>query len=212
MPPVWYNSKSARQTTSKGFDLSNHLDLRQLPENLPVPMNDGACDHLYGVDMPDIEMNSTHGKLVSPRQISFGNDVVLFCYPMTGRPGTPLPDNWDHIPGARGCTPQVCSFRDEHNQFMAIGVCVLGLSTQDTAYQSEVVKRLHIPYPILSDASLNLVASLSLPTFVVNGMTLIARTTLILRCGKIVKVFYPVFPPDQNVQDVLYWLSKNPRF
>lgn len=140
--------------------------------------------------------------------------IVVYAYPRTGQPGTDNPENWDLIPGARGCTPQSCSFRDHFTELKALGVDHLfGLSTQDTAYQREAAERLHLPFPLLSDAELQLTAALELPTFTVDGMTLLKRLTLIIEDARIVHVFYPVFPPDRNAADVVNWLSEraNPR-
>lgn len=154
-----------------------------LPEDLPVPADDGAGDHLSG-------------------------KVVLYCYPIKGRPGVPLPQGWDAIPGARGCTPQSCAFRNHYQTLKALGVEVFGLSTQSADYQQEAKNRLHLPFELLSDAQFKLVNALKLPTFEVEGNRLIKRITLIAQDGKIIKVFYPVFPPNQNVLDVLAWLQK----
>jgi peroxiredoxin len=133
--------------------------------------------------------------------------IVLYIYPRTGVPGVDAPPGWDQIPGARGCTPQSCSFRDHFAELKALGVAhVFGLSTQDTGYQKEAVDRLHLPFPILSDAELDFATSLHLPLFMTAGMTLLARMALVIEDGKIVKVFYPVFPPDKNAEEVVAWL------
>ena len=133
---------------------------------------------------------------------------MLYAYPRTGRPGTENPDGWDMIPGARGCSPQSCSFRDHFGELRALGVAHLyGLSTQDTAYQAEAVERLHLPFPILSDESLGLTRALNLPVFETSGMTLLKRVTLVIDDGRITHVFYPVFPPDRSASDVVEWLS-----
>jgi peroxiredoxin len=180
-----------------------------LPRDLPAPTDDGACRHLLGAPMPFVTLPATDGRPVdlgartAPR-------TVLYCYPMTGVPGKPLPDGWDAIPGARGCTPQTCAFRDHHQELQALGAEVFGVSTQSTEYQREMAERLHLPFPVLSDASFALCEALDLPTFTVDGMRLIKRLTLIVAGGRIAKVFYPVFPPDRNAEDVLAWLRANP--
>jgi peroxiredoxin len=137
--------------------------------------------------------------------------VVVYIYPRTGRPDQEIPAGWNDIPGARGCTPQSCSFRDHHVDLWQLGATVFGLSTQDTGYQLEAVERLHLPFPLISDEQLRLARALRLPTFEVEGMTLIKRITLIVHEGRIAKVFYPVFPPDRNAEDVVNWLRANPR-
>jgi peroxiredoxin len=179
----------------------------ELPENLPVPLDDGAADHLKGKSLPKITLPSTDGGTVE--LVSLTGRFVIYIYPMTGRPGVPLPDGWDAIPGARGCTPQSCSFRDHYLELSARGGDVFGLSTQDTEYQREVRDRLHLPFQLLSDRSLQLKSALHLPTFHVQGMELYKRLTLIIEAGKIEKVFYPVFPPDKNAEEVLAWLKQH---
>jgi peroxiredoxin len=170
-----------------------------LPADLPVPEDDGAADHLPGTALPPIALPATDGTTV--RLDELRGRTVVFAYPRTGRPGEQSPGGnaeWDAIPGARGCTPEACSFRDEHARFGALGVRVLGLSTQDTEYQREAVERLHLPYPLLSDAGLRLTAALRLPTFTVDGETFIKRLTLFLADGRVEDVMYPVFPPDRG--------------
>jgi len=178
--------------------------------SLPVPDDDGAAGHLAGCQLPDIPLAATDGTEVSLARLSRAEPsrpVVVFAYPMTGRPDTPLPAGWNEIPGARGCTPQSCAFRDHHADLLAAGVAaVFGLSTQDTAYQREAACRLHLPFPLLSDAALRLTTALRLPVMLVEGRTLLKRMTLIVEAGIIARVFYPVFPPDQNAADVLRWL------
>ena len=181
-------------------------DYSQLPENLPVPIDDGACDHLTGLSLPAITLISTAGRQVNLAELE--GRVVLYCYPRTGQPGVALPEGWNEIPGARGCTPQSCAFRDHHQEIQSLGAQVFGLSTQDTEYQKELAERIHLPFEILSDAALELTNQLSLPTFEVDGMRLIKRLTLIVNDGKIEKVFYPVFPPDKNAGDVIAWLER----
>lgn len=176
----------------------------ELPKDLPVPIDDGACDHLTGLTLLSTNLSSTSGRTVNLAKLL--GSVVIYCYPMTGRPGVPLPDGWDQIPGARGCTPQSCSFRDHHQELYALNAQVFGLSTQTTEYQREAAERLHLPFELLSDSSLQFANALNLPTFEIEGMRLIKRVTLIAHDGKIVKHFYPVFPPDKNAEDVVAWL------
>ena len=182
----------------------------ELPVDLPVPQDDGACDHLLGAPIPELWLASTNGYLINLAEL--GGRTVVYCYPRTGEPDQPIPDGWDAIPGARGCTPQSRAFRDHFRELTGAGASHLfGLSTQDTDYQSEVVKRLELPYPLLSDSELNLVRALRLPTFQFNSKTLIKRLTLIIDDGRITKVFYPVFPPDKNAEQTLEWLRQNQR-
>ena len=180
-------------------------DLLQLPEDLPVPIDDGACDHLVGLALPDLALPSTSGELVSLRNVA-SRWLVIYCYPRTGVPGQPLFEGWDQIPGARGCTPQSCAFRYLHTELDAAGATVVGLSTQDTAYQREVHGRLHLPFDLLSDAQLRFTRALRLPTFHIAGLELVKRLTLVCRGGVIEKVFYPVFPPDENAANVFQWI------
>jgi peroxiredoxin len=177
-----------------------------LPQDLPVPQDDGATRHLAGLRLPDIALAATDGTSVTLATLA--GRAIVYCYPRTGRPGQPLPTGWDGIPGARGCTPQSCAFRDHFAELKALGVAHLfGLSTQDTAYQREAVERLHLPFPLLSDSERKLTTALRLPTFAVDGMTLIKRLTLVIDDGVMTKVFYPVFPPDQSAQEVIAWLQ-----
>lgn len=184
---------------------SLHYDL--LPAGLPAPEDDGACNHLAGETLPAMSLPSTAGRLVDLRALPPGR-TILYCYPMTGRPGTKLPDGWDMIPGARGCTPQSCAFRDHHAELAALGAGVFGLSTQTTAYQQEMVGRLHLPFEVLSDSGLHFVTALRLPTFEADGKRLIKRLTLVVRDSRIEHVFYPVFPPDRSAAQVLEWLAQ----
>lgn len=181
-------------------------DLYQLPEGLPVPTDDGACDHLPGLWLPSVPLPSTAGNLVDLSELP--GRTVVYCYPRTGKPSEDPPQGWDEIPGARGCTPQSCAFRDHHADLRALGAWVFGLSTQDTGYQREAVKRLHLPFELLSDENLAFARALRLPTFDVEGATLIKRLTLIINNGQIEKVFYPVFPPGENAEEVVRWLSR----
>ena len=177
-----------------------------LPDNLPVPVDDGACDHLLGMRIPQLPLMSTTGQVVELTKLP--GETVVYCYPRTGRPGQELPKGWDEIPGARGCTPQSCAFRDNFHSFQKLNVRVYGLSTQDSDYQREAVKRLNLPFELLSDAQLKFSQALKLPTFMVEDMALIKRLTMILNNGKVVKVFYPVFPPDKNAEQVRDWLTR----
>lgn len=177
----------------------------ELPTDLPIPVDDGACDHLTGVDLPDVSLPSTKGGRVTLSALT--GLTVIYIYPMTGRPGIPLPDGWDQIPGARGCTPQSCSFRDHHSELIQLGAEVYGLSTQSTPYQLEAAERLNLQFALLSDEDLQFAKALGLPTMEVEGMTLIKRLTLICEDGCIKKVFYPVFPPDQSASQVIKYLT-----
>jgi peroxiredoxin len=181
-------------------------DIHTLPDDLPVPEDDGAADHLLGAAVPAIELEATIGETVRLDQL--GGTTVLFCYPRTGRPGDELPPGWNAIPGARGCTPEACGFRDAHTQFAELGARVAALSTQSPDYQREMAERLHLPFPVLSDERLELTRALGLPTFETSGMTLLKRLTLVIEDGRIAQVFYPVFPPDSHAADVLSALSR----
>jgi peroxiredoxin len=180
-----------------------------LPSDLPRPVDDGACDHLPGLVMPPLWLPSTSGRLVNLDALT-ARRTVIYCYPRTGQPGQPLPDGWDAIPGARGCTPQACAFRDHHRELAALDANVYGLSTQTTEYQREMAERLHLPFEVLSDARLAFTRALDLPTFEVDGMKLIKRLTLIVRDQRIEHVFYPVFPPDTSADQVIDWLQRHP--
>lgn len=175
---------------------------------IPAPQDDGAASHLPGSRLPAITLAASAGSPVALDQLS--GQTVIYAYPMTGRPNTPLPDGWDQLPGARGCTPQSCAFRDHASELQQRGVDHLfGLSTQSTDYQQEAAARLHLPFALLSDQQLALTTALNLPTLQVDGMTLLKRLTMIVRHGIIEKVFYPVFPPDQNADRVIQWLKNN---
>jgi peroxiredoxin len=184
-------------------------NLTDLPSDLPRPVDDGACDHLPGSPMPSVRLPSTAGGLVDLGALSAPR-TVIYCYPRTGRPGQPSPDGWDAIPGARGCTPQSCAFRDHHSELDALGAEVYGLSTQTTDYQREMAERLHLPFEVLSDASFVFVKALRLPIFEAGGMRLVKRLTLIIREQRIEHVFYPVFPPDASAAQVIDWLERHP--
>nr|WP_218123478.1 peroxiredoxin [Quadrisphaera sp. DSM 44207] len=174
-----------------------------LPDDLPAPVDDGAAAHLPGAVLPPVPLRATTGGAVDLAERSRGRRLVVFAYPRTGRPGHDLPTGWDEIPGARGCTPQACSFRDLSAQFEALGVEVFGLSAQDPAYQAEAAARLHLPYALLSDEHLQLTGALRLPTFEVDGMVLLRRLTMLVEDGRVQRVLYPVFPPDRAAADAL---------
>ncbi len=180
-----------------------------LPPNLPCPVDDGGADHLTEMAMPAISLRSTAGRTVNLGALTAPR-TAIYCYPMTGVPGKPLPSGWDEIPCARGCTPQTCGFRDHHAEIAATGAEVFGLSTQTTEYQHDLAERLKIPFEILSDAEFELCGALRLPTFQVEGMRLLKRLTLVLRAGRIEHVLYPVFPPDKSAEDLLRWLKTHP--
>jgi peroxiredoxin len=180
-----------------------------LPTDLPAPEDDGAADHLVGLIVPAIALPSTDGGQVDVAKLK--GQTVLYAYPKTGIPGQALPDGWDAIPGARGCTPEACAFRDHFAELKGAGADhVFGLSTQSTNYQKELHDRLHLPFPILSDAKLDFAGALGLPTFEAWGDALLKRITLIIRDATIEHVFYPVFPPDGHAQEVMAWLRAHP--
>jgi peroxiredoxin len=177
---------------------------------IPAPQDDGATRHLPGSRLPSVALPATEGGAVDLSLLR--GRTVVYAYPRTGRPGSDNPDGWDMIPGARGCTPQSCSFRDHFSELKALGVAHLfGLSTQDPGYQGEAAERLHLPFPLLSDERLTLTHAMRLPTFGAGGMTLLKRFTLVIEDGTIAHVFYPVFPPDRSAADVIAWLAGNAR-
>jgi peroxiredoxin len=183
-------------------------NLYDLPKDLPVPRDDGACAHLPGTKPPAVRLQATGGETVDVSTLK--GTTVIYIYPRTGRPDEASPPGWNAIPGARGCTPQSCAFRDHFQELQRAGAAqVYGLSAQSPADQREAAARLHLPFELLSDEKLEFAQALRLPTFEIAGMTLIKRITLIARDGVIEKVFYPVFPPDRNAGDVLAWLAKN---
>jgi peroxiredoxin len=183
---------------------SDHL---QLPPDLPVPEDDGAADHLHGSSVPHVRLPSTQEGTVDLAQLA-QRRLVAYVYPMTGTPGEPLPTGWDDIPGARGCTPQSCAFRDTLGEFTKLGASVIGISAQHEAEQREFAAREHIPFPLLSDSGLALAREMLLPTFDVDGRTFYRRLTFVAERARIVKVFYPVFPPDRNAGEVLAWFAR----
>lgn len=181
-------------------------DPEKLPETLPVPVDDGGARHLEGLRLPALALPATDGTEIDLSALR--GLTVVYLYPRTGRPGEVPPEGWDQIPGARGCTAQSCSFRDQARDLRALGVAHLfGLSTQDSDFQREAALRLHLPFPILSDAELRFTHALALPTFEVATMTLLKRMVLVIEDSVIRKAFYPVFPPDRSAGQVLAWLG-----
>ncbi|MBB4663608.1 peroxiredoxin [Conexibacter arvalis] len=188
--------------------MSDVHDFRRLPPNLPIPVDDGAADHLPGMELPSLALPSTQGGTLDLAELAAeAFTLVLYVYPRTGVPGEVLPEGWDEIPGARGCTPQNCAFRDHRAQLTVLGADVVGLSAQPLEHQREFAEREHMPFPLLADPGLELAAALRLPTFDAGGMTVYKRITLVARGGAIERVFYPVFPPDRNAADVAAWLG-----
>jgi peroxiredoxin len=182
------------------------VTVSDLPPGLPAPVDDGACDHLTGAAVPALVLDSSSGP-VDLAALAAGL-AVLYVYPRTGKPGVAVPAAWDEIPGARGCTPQSCAFRDHAAELEGLGARIVGLSAQPLAEQLEVAERLGLPYPVIADPDRLLAAALSLPTFSFEGDELYRRVTLVLEAGRVLKVFYPVFPPDRNPEDVLAWLRE----
>jgi peroxiredoxin len=209
MSGLGFWAMSDKPTSAQGQTPPAWDPAQPLPPDLPVPVDDGACRHLPGMAVPSIKLRSTKDRWVdlaaepAPR-------VVVYCYPRTGVPGQPLLPGWDAIPGARGCTPESCGFRDHHQELQKLGAEVFGFSTQTTDYQKEMAERLHLPFEVLSDESLAFVRALRLPTFDIEGMTLVKRLTLVLSGGRIEHVFYPVFPPDKHAAEVVAWLRAHP--
>lgn len=185
--------------------MTEAYSLHERPEGAPTPVDDGACDHLPGMRLPPVALPSTSGESVNLSELP--GKTVVYCYPRTGRPDDDLPRSWNELPGARGYTPQSCAFDDHHTELRALGARVFGLRPQDTGYQQEAAERLRLPFELLSDESLTFAKALDLPTFEVEGMTLIKRLTLVIGDGRIERVFYPVFPPEENATEVLEWLS-----
>lgn len=182
-------------------------DLTALPDNLPRPIDDGGADHLEGLDLPAVDLTGHEGTTYRLGEVP-SRWLVVYVYPRTGGPGVDLPNDWELIPGARGCTAQSCAFRDHHLELARFGATVRGLSSQPRAEQRVFAERMHMPFPLLNDSALRLAATpLRLPTFVAGGITLYRRLTLVAERGRIRKVFYPVFPPDQNAGDVIRYLA-----
>ena len=182
-------------------------NLNQLPTDLPILQDDGSTNHLKGMKLPNVSLNATNDKTVNFSDIK--GKLVIYCYPMTGQPNVALPDGWDQIPGARGCTPQSCSFRDHYQDLQALGAEVVGLSVQTTEYQKEMAHRLHLPFPVVSDVNYQFQKALNMPTFVVAGMTLLKRVTLIANDGVIEAVHYPIFPSDSDPAWVIDYLKSH---
>lgn len=181
-------------------------EFSRLPSDLPVPVDDGAADHLRGSAVPEVALPSTQGGELSLADAARGL-LVVYVYPRTGTPGMAAPEGWDDIPGARGCTPQSCAFRDAQQELARHGASLIGISTQTPEEQAEFAQREHIPYPLLSDHELVLADRMRLPTFQAGGLQLYKRLTFVAQAGRIVKLFYPVFPPDRNADEVLAWLD-----
>ena len=186
-----------------------NADFAALPPSLPVPEDDGAADDLPGLAIPPLPLPSTLGGTVNLAELA-AERLVVYVYPRTGTPGEPLPAGWDDIPGARGCTPQSCAYRDSLAEFERLGAAVVGVSAQSAADQLEFAQREHIPFPLLSDSGLQLAGEPGLPTFEAAGMTLYRRLTMVADAGTITKAFYPVFPPDRDAAEVLAWLAAHP--
>lgn len=176
-----------------------------LPPDLPVPVDDGAADHVAGSLLPALRLRATDGSTPNLAELAAAT-LVVYVYPQTGVPGRPIPDGWDEIPGARGCTPQSCAFRDISAELDALGATVVGVSAQALHEQCDFAAREHLPYRLLNDSDFALVRELGLPTFEFDGRRYFRRLTFIARCGRIEKVFYPVFPPQRNAADVISWL------
>jgi len=184
------------------------MNFTDLPKNLPKPNNDGGCDHLLNALIPDISLLTQNGSLLKLKRLDTFR-LVIYCFPMTGHPDRPLPDKWDVIPGARGCTPQTCSFRDNYDELIKKNALPIGLSTQSTEDLKEMTTRLHVPFDIVSDQQLVFSSNLNLPTFSINDKKFIKRLTLIVDQSVIKHVFYPIFHPDLHVFEVLDWLKNN---
>jgi peroxiredoxin len=195
----------------KQLELNNPYEL---PAGLPVPVDDGGCNHLPGMKMPSIVLRSTKNRSVDVAEVSRGK-AVFFFFPAAGRPGVPDPRGWNEIPGARGCTPQACGYRDLNEEFRKLGFQVFGVSAQRHEDLMEIGQRNRLPYELLSDSDLRLTRALRLPTFEVESVAplvppiCIKRLSVVVRSGRIEKVFYPVFPPDKNAEEVIEWLWGN---
>jgi peroxiredoxin len=193
---------------NNGSLMTRSDDLLRLPPDLPVPVDDGMASHLPGLPVAPRSLPATTGERVDLS--TFAGRTVVYCYPRTGRPDEEPAEGWNLIPGARGCTPQSCAFRDHHRELEGLGARVFGLSTQDTDYQREAMERLHLPFALLSDEGLEFASAMRLPTFEVKSTRLLKRLTLIIRDGAVEHVFYPVFPPDENAHQVVNWLVTHP--
>lgn len=181
--------------------MKDNLDF--LPENLPVPIDDNACNHLLGLPLPDLTLKATNGTSIALRTLT--GKLVIYLYPMTGPSEIPLPKGWDEIPGARGCTPQACSFKNHYAKLQQMGITVFGMSTQTPDFQTLEKERIHLPFDLLSDEGLAFANALQLPLHHIDHLILHKRVTLLFDKGKIIKYFYPVFPPDKNIDDVIDW-------
>ena len=184
------------------------MDLTKLPDNLPVPDDDGACNHLTNFTIPPISLPNKDGNLLRLNRLDTFR-IVLYCYPMTGRPDRSLPPNWDLIPGARGCTSQTCDFRDNYDEIVSLNAIPIGVSTQPIDDLKEMVTRLGVFYDVVSDINLRFAKKLTLPTFDIEDKVFLKRTTLIIEKSVIKKVFYPIFPPNKHVHEVIEWLKIN---
>ena len=180
-------------------------NINELPTDLPIPQDDGAAHHLKGMKLPNVTLLATNGQMIDLGSIK--QKLIIYCYPMTGQPNVALPEGWDQIPGARGCTPQSCAYRDHYQELQSLGAQVIGLSVQTTEYQKEMADRLHLPFPVVSDVRYQFQKALNIPTFISAGMTLLKRVTLIANNGVIEAVHYPIFPSDSDAAWVLEYLK-----
>ncbi len=197
----WCRSQVLRLSMGEALDTNSYF----LPEGLPVPVDDGACKHLTGTRMPSISLRSTNGRYMDVAEVS-RQRAVFFFYPETGKPGNTIPVSWNDIPGARGCTPQSCSFRDHYQEFREMGFDVFGVSGQNLGEQIDFGRRNSLPYELLNDSDFRLTKALRLPTFEFQSKTFVKRLALVLERSEILKVFYPVFPPNRNADEVLRYL------
>ncbi|VAW52529.1 Alkyl hydroperoxide reductase subunit C-like protein [hydrothermal vent metagenome] len=182
-------------------------DLYQLPEGLPVPVDDGACNHLEGAPFPSMLITVTpHATYDFSKEKGIN---IIFFYPMIGHPDSLPMTGWNEIPGARGCTPQALSYKNYFRQITKLGVRLFGASSQALKEQNDAIDRLKLPFELINDSSFLLSNALKLPTFQFNEIKMIKRLTLVVVDGVIKKVFYPVFPPNKNVDDVIVWLKEN---
>lgn len=198
----------AFQTLALAVRMPRTDDIHTLPRDLPIPVDDGGANHLAGLAVAPVLLPSTDDGMVDLSALA--GRTVVYCYPRTGRPDQELPEGWNLIPGARGCTPQSCAFRGHHGELLTLDVRLFGLSIQYSGYQREAAVRLHLPFPLLSDARFEFASAMQLPMFEVQSTRLLKRLTVVLRDGVIEHTFYPVFPPDQNAQDVIDWLRAHP--